>query len=189
MKYVYMKIMGAIEQSIVYGAKASLIELLGRDVKLIQECELPTYACEPGRNQYYARAIIERLLHELPVDCDKIVGVTDVDLCTPVLTFVYGEAQLGGHAAVVSTHRLRQEYYRLPGNDEVLGRRLVTECLHELGHCFGLIHCSDFQCAMFFSSTILNIDDKQCRFCVKCQEYFSKKMQKEAHEQEQDTGR
>lgn len=183
MKHVYMKILGSIEQPVVHGVTAPLIKLLGRDVKVIQEIGSPQYAFEPGRDQYYAKAIIERLLRELPADCDKMIGVTDVDLCTPILTFVYGEAQLDGHVAVVSIHRLRQEYYRLPGSHEVLVRRLLTECVHELGHCFGLIHCSDFRCAMFFSNTILNIDDKECRFCVKCQDYFNER-QKEAHEQE-----
>jgi archaemetzincin len=188
MNYVYLKIMGSFEQSLVREVIEPLIRLLGREVKVLHETGSPDYAFEPRRNQYYAKAIIERLLSRLPADCDKMIGVTDVDLCTPILTFVYGEAQLDGRVAVVSTHRLRQEFYRLPGSHEVLVRRLLTECLHELGHCFGLVHCSDFRCAMFFSSTILNIDDKQCRFCVKCQKYFSTR-QREAHEQEQNIGR
>ena len=188
MKYVYIKIMESLDQAIVRRVTGTLAVLLNREVKVIQKCEIPQYAFVPERDQYYAREIIERLLCELPGDCDKLIGVTAVDLCTPILTFVYGEAQMGGRVAVVSTHRLRQEYYRLPQNDEVFFQRLLTECLHELGHCYGLIHCNDFRCAMFFSNTILNVDEKEGKFCVKCQEYFGK-MPKEAHEQEQDTGR
>ena len=36
----------------------------------------------------------------------RVLGLTDVDLFIPILTFVFGEAQLGGRAAVVSTARL-----------------------------------------------------------------------------------
>ena len=184
-----MNIMGSLDQSVIDGVTTSLVELLARDVKVVNNPALPDYALDSCRDQYYARAIIERLLHELPLDCDRMIGVTDVDLCTPILTFVYGEAQLDGQVAVVSTYRLRQEFYHLPASDAVLARRLITECLHELGHCYGLVHCSDFRCAMFFSSTIVNIDAKECRFCVNCQEYFKSIVQKEAHEQEQDIGR
>ena len=70
---------------------------------------------------------------------DRVLAVTDVDLFIPVLTFVYGEAQLGGRAAVVSTARLSVEP-RAPTTPAV-ARRLVKETVHELGHTFGLLHC------------------------------------------------
>ena len=54
-----------------------------------------------------------------PRDAEKILGVVDVDLFIPILTFVFGEAQLKGIGAVVSTHRLHNRFYGLPEDREV----------------------------------------------------------------------
>ena len=45
----------------------------------------------------------------------------------PVLTYVFGEAQLNGKAAVVSIYRLRDELYGLPKNPQKLKERLEKE--------------------------------------------------------------
>lgn len=176
--------MGSIRDSLCSDLISKLSDTLQLPIELEHDSDYPNSAFEPKRNQYYARKIIETLLHDLPKDCEKMICVTDVDLCTPVLTFVYGEAQLDGKVAVVSTNRLRQEFYGMPENGQLLLERLVKECLHELGHCFGLVHCSSKYCVMYFSSNILNIDNKQSRYCVKCQKFLLAKIRKEEHGQE-----
>ena len=65
-------------------------------------------------------------------DGAKILGVTDLDLFIPVFTFVFGEAQLGGCAALISTRRLRQEFYGLPPDTGLLFTRAEKEAVHEL---------------------------------------------------------
>lgn len=176
--------MGAVQGSVCTGLISQLNSMLQLSVELENDTKYPPAAFEPKRNQYYARKIIEIILQDLPDDCEKMICVTDVDLCTPVLTFVYGEAQLNGKIAVVSTKRLRQEFYGMPQNDELLLERLVKECLHELGHCYGLVHCSSKYCVMYFSSNILNIDNKQSNYCVNCQNFLMTKVGKEEHDQE-----
>jgi archaemetzincin len=96
------------------------------------------------------------------------LGVTDLDLYIPVLTFVFGEAQLAGGRAVVSTLRLRQEFYGLPADPELLGERLLKEALHELGHTYGLRHCPDYTCVMSSSNGVERIDLKSAEFCPTC---------------------
>jgi archaemetzincin len=184
MKSIYVRTIGSVQSNIRDGLISVLGDLLQRRVKLIRDTGHPSLAFEPKRNQYYARTIIETLFNILPEDCEKMVCVTDLDLCTPILTFVYGEAQLDGKIAIVSTNRLKQEFYNLPKNDYLLLRRLIKECLHELGHCYGLVHCSSKYCVMHFSSNIINIDNKQCHYCVRCQDYFMAKTRKEEHGQE-----
>lgn len=184
MAIVYLRSMGSIQDSVCNGLISALHDALKMPVKLERDTERPLSAFEPKRNQYYARKIIEILLQDLPEDCEKMICVTDVDLCTPVLTFVYGEAQLDGQVAVVSTNRLKQEFYSLPTDDRLLLQRLVKESLHEIGHCYGLVHCSSKQCVMYFSNNILNIDNKQSHYCVKCHDFFMGRMRKEEHGQE-----
>ena len=76
------------------------------------------------------------------------LGVTVGDLYVPLLTFVFGEAQVDGSCATVSTARLRKEFYGLPADEALLRERLLKESLHELGHTFGLRHCADWRCVM-----------------------------------------
>ena len=184
MKSVYVRTIGAVQSNVCDRLVSFLGDLLQRDVKLIHDAKYPRLAFEPKRNQYYARTIIETVLQVIPDDCEKMICVTDLDLCTPILTFVYGEAQLNGKIAIVSTKRLNQEFYNLPRNDNLLLQRLIKESLHELGHCYGLVHCNSEFCFMHFSSNIINIDNKQCHYCVKCKDYFMAKTRKEEHGQE-----
>jgi len=176
-KYIYLKAIGSVEPSILEDAVKSLSSI--SPCRIIKDHEYPLFAFEPKRNQYYARKIIERLVCGLPPDCEKLIGVTDIDLCTPVLTFVYGEAQFDGRVALVSLNRLRQEYYDLPSNNELLVERLVKVCTHELGHCYGLFHCNDPKCVMHLSNNILGIDSKKRTFCVRCADFFNKRNRKE----------
>jgi archaemetzincin len=104
----------------------------------------------------------------LPGDAERVLGVTNVDLFIPVLTFVFGEAQLGGPAGVVSFFRLDNRFYGLPENGELLLARLVKECVHEVGHTYGLLHCPDPDCVMRSSTYVEQIDLKQASFCIEC---------------------
>jgi archaemetzincin len=85
-----------------------------------------------------------------------------------VLTFVFGEAQLEGSCAVVSTARLREEFYGLPARDDLLRERLLKEATHEIGHTFGLRHCPDWSCVMASSHAVEVMDVKGAEFCKSC---------------------
>jgi archaemetzincin len=125
----------------------------------------PAFAYDPGREQYLAAALLDRLA-DLPGG--RVLGVTGHDLFNPVLTFVFGEAQMPGRAAVFSVHRLREEFYGLPPNPGLLRKRAMKEALHELGHTFGLAHCRDASCVMSSSHSVEGVDGQGeglCRWC------------------------
>jgi archaemetzincin len=94
--------------------------------------------------------------------------VVSADLYIPILTFVFGEAQLKGSCAVVSLHRLRQEFYGLPADPQLLTSRLIKEAVHELGHTLGIPHCEDYGCVMAPSHAVEWIDLKNSGFCEAC---------------------
>jgi len=122
---------------------------------------------DPARNQYYSTAILQAM-QPLAEKGARLLAVTSLDLYVPVLTFVFGEAQLNGGCAVVSSHRLREEFYGLPGREELLWDRLVKEAVHELGHTFGLRHCDDWRCVMTSSHGVERLDVKGAEFCEIC---------------------
>jgi archaemetzincin len=129
------------------------------------------FAYDSLRGQYHSSAILKRLRRLPTAESWRVLGVADADLFIPILTYVFGEAQLGpadATAAVVSMYRLRQEFYGMPADPEVLTARLLKESLHELGHTFGLRHCPDYACVMSPSLGVENIDLKLAQFCTYC---------------------
>ena len=98
----------------------------------------------------------------------KVLGVTDQDLFIPILTYVFGEAQLGGRVAVVSTARLTEDV-ALAG-PRLFEDRLVKEAIHELGHVFGLTHCATPVCVMGRSGGVRDVDSKRADLCEDCLE-------------------
>lgn len=125
------------------------------------------FAFDERRRQYHSTAILQKLEKAAEPDV-RVLGVTACDLYVPVLTFVFGEAQLEGSSAVVSMARLKDEFYGLPPRPDLLHERLLKEAVHELGHTFGLRHCSDWQCVMSSSHAVERLDIKSVEFCAAC---------------------
>jgi len=126
-----------------------------------------SFALDQGRRQYHSTAILQRLERV----CDpgiRVLGVTACDLFVPVLTFVFGEAQLDGACATVSTARLKEEVYGMPPREDLFRQRLLKEAVHELGHTFGLRHCVDWRCVMTSSHAVERLDVKTVDFCQAC---------------------
>ena len=126
------------------------------------------FAFHPERRQYHSSEILAKMQEQVNARCWRLLGVAAVDLYIPILTFVFGEAEMGGRCALVSLHRLRQEFYGLPDDPELLRQRLLKEAVHELGHTLELTHCDDYQCVMAASHAVEWIDLKDSRLCVTC---------------------
>ena len=129
---------------------------------------IPQNAYDAKRGQYQSVEIMKMLAQSAPRDAAKVLGITDVDLAIPMLTFLFGQAQFDGPIAVVSLCRLHQEFYGLPPQEKLLRERTVKEVLHELGHTFGLMHCSEPKCAMSLATHIELVDSKDEQYCTRC---------------------
>lgn len=129
-------------------------------------------ARDETRNQYDSTKILLQLNKRSSArTASKRLAVFPHDLFIPVLTFVFGEAALGGNDAIVSYFRLANERYGLPADYDLLLDRLIKESVHELGHLFGLRHCKRDACVMRSSTSVEEIDLKGRRFCSECARY------------------
>lgn len=128
----------------------------------------PDLEFDPRRGQYSAPGVLKKVLAAIPGQVDKMLAVTSRDLFIPMLSFVYGQAQLNGRSAVVSLARLRQEFYSLPPNAVVLAARARKEAVHEAGHLYDLVHCDTPGCAMSLATNVRQLDLKSDALCTAC---------------------
>lgn len=167
MRYLYVGATPEVDTGVLAAVRTQVAVQFGEPV---METALPSidFAFDEARGQYRSIAVLERLARSCPRDARKFLVITGRDLFIPVLTFVFGQAQLGGRVAVVSLARLEQEFYGLRRDREVLLERAHKEALHELGHTFGMVHCPERSCAMSLATNVRQIDLKQAAYCAAC---------------------
>jgi len=127
----------------------------------------------PARSQYNANDMIQKLV-PMAGENEKILGLTDLDLFIPVLSYIFGQAYLGGAVALVSGHRLDNARYGLKQDPELFSERLLKCIIHELGHAFGLKHCHMPGCVMVATTYVEEMDQKVDLFCHECQSELSR---------------
>lgn len=166
---------GKVDRALLEKLSPDLEKIFGQKVKVSQTPLNFEFAYNPERKQYYSTAILEKLSDSRSVgqetgsaNCERVLGVIDVDLYVPDLNFVFGEADGVEKKAVISTKRLRPEYYGLPKNEGLFLERTLKESVHELGHTYGLGHCPDKKCVMHFSNSLEDTDIKSYSFCEDC---------------------
>ncbi len=159
---------GQVDQKVLEHLMEALRGTFGKECEVLPSEPVPTGAFNPYRNQYLSDSFLEELGKLESKGAIKILGVTEVDLYTRGLNFVFGQARLGGREAVISLARLRQSFYGLPEDKRLLLERALKEAVHELGHTWGLSHCPDPLCVMHFSNSLQDTDIKKAEFCSRC---------------------
>ena len=168
MKLIQLLPIGSPDPGLMRDLGAQLAAQFRVGCELLPKALDPRFAYHAERDQYHSSEILRRMQELAGPATWRLLGVTDFDLYIPILTFVFGEAQLGGPCAVVSLHRLHQEFYGLPPDEDLLRERLVKEAAHELGHTLQLTHCENYDCVMASSHAVEWIDVKGAAFCGAC---------------------
>jgi archaemetzincin len=170
MKRLQIISIGELDHVVLEGIAVELANHFVVPCEVLPQSIDPTFSFHGERNQFHSSKLLAELQKFVGPHTWRILGIAGIDLYIPILTFVFGEAQMGGPASVVSYYRLRQQFYGLPPDGDLLRQRLLKEAVHELGHTLDLTHCDDYRCAMSASHSVELIDLKENAFCSNCAE-------------------
>ncbi len=147
---------------------ANLQTLLGTPVEMLAAMPIPEEAFQPHRGQYDAGLVLKHLARFSFPHQSRLLAITDVDLCTPIHTFVFGEAELGLTRAIVSDFRLKHREDGIMASESTYYERLAKVALHEIAHTLSLYHCETPKCLMRFSYGLSHLDELDIFFCERC---------------------
>lgn len=164
--------LGQVDPLVLSIVAANIQAVLDLPVEIAMPRPKPAFAYLSTRSQYDAVQIIKALANERTGAALKL-AITPYDLCIPILTYVYGESQLGGRAAVASTHRLVHHQ-----SQERTYQRIAKIAVHEVGHVFGLEHCWETGCLMRFSKQLEQLDQLPMHFCSACEYEIARRRKK-----------
>jgi archaemetzincin len=165
---LYVTALGRVDEEALGAIEICLWQAFGFEIQRMSPRGEPEFAYDVQRKQYSSVLVLRELLGRIPTEAFRVLAVTEKDLFIPMLSFVFGQAQVNGSAAVVSLARLRQEFYGLPPNRTLFLARSMKEAVHEMGHTFGLTHCMDSACPMSLSNAIAQVDRKGTELCRNC---------------------
>ena len=158
---------GELDSALIEAIAGEIERVFGYKTEIGPILQDLSFALDQNRQQYNSTLILDQLAAKIPANAVKVIAIAQVDLFIPILTHVYGEAQLGGAVCVVSTFRLNEG----PSAVNILKKyndRIVKEAVHELGHTFNLRHCPEQTCIMHYCRNEEDVDrksDQLCRYC------------------------
>ncbi len=160
--------MGAVPLTGLRVVAANLQTMLEAPVEMLPAMAIPEEAFQPQRGQYDARLALQYLTRFFVPGHSRLLAITDVDLCTPILTFVFGLSELGRKLAIVSDFRLKHMDDGLMASEGLYYERLAKVALHEMAHTFSLYHCESPRCLMRVSRRPSHLDELDIFFCERC---------------------
>ena len=167
-KLIAVQPLGGVREDVLEIIAANLQAFFQIRTKVFPDLPIPDGAYSSHRGQYNCYPILKFLGASKPHDAIKIIGVTDVDLFIPILTYVFGEAELGGNATVISMYRLARTKDRQHIPPKQLFERAAKIAIHELAHTFHLPHCKEDRCIMGTFPVLSHIDERPVYFCRYC---------------------
>ena len=166
---IVLQPLNEIDRRILEILRQSLENTFKSAVKVKAQISSMDYAYVPNRKQYLTSPILSALGNCKMETGYRCLGIVDVDLYSPGLNFVFGQADISAGMAIISLHRLRQERYGMPPDEKIFQERVIKEAVHELGHTYYLNHCPNVRCVMHFSNSLSDTDIKEANFCSRCQ--------------------
>jgi archaemetzincin len=143
-------------------------------LEVLPSAALPRSTFYAKRRRYRAEKLLDFLEARRPSDGKRILGLTGVDISTTKPPYddwgILGLATLDGGACVLSSFRCK----RGAKNAEHARIRLGKTAVHEIGHTFGLPHCTTIGCLMEDAQGKVATTDREYDLCARCRERLIK---------------
>jgi archaemetzincin len=125
-----------------------------------------------GVQQLFSKDLLGALQARLPSSAYGLVGVTMSDLFPdPSWNFVFGEARFSDRVGVYSFARYDPAFHREPrgpNTEHKILERSLKVMSHEIGHMFGIAHCTAYRCLMNGSNSLDETDGSPMHVCPVC---------------------
>jgi len=128
-----------------------------------------------GRRQLDARALLDWLRWQRPVDATCMLALTLEDLHDDTAQWLFGyasiDARVGVHSMLRYDPGFDDTHARGPGFRAVIKSRALRVVAHEVAHMFGLrhcLHCLHFRCIMNPIAGLEDLDALPLRLCPVC---------------------
>jgi archaemetzincin len=131
----------------------------GVTAKVLDPVPMFDEALEKKRSQYDATLIINLLADRVPKDALVYIGITDRDLYSEGLNFVFGEASLNWRCGVYSLVRYQTK------DEALFTRRSLKLLAHEAGHILSIEHCVTYACVMQGANNLREDDGHPMHLC------------------------
>jgi archaemetzincin len=169
---VILQPLSAVPNDLLLMLKDSIPNFYPVSVRIAKPVSMPLMAYYKPRNRYKADSILAFLQQIKPAGIRIVAGITALDISTRKDTVNdYGVMGFGlrpGYVCVVSTFRLVKDTPSQP----LLFQRTLKTIVHELGHNFGLLHCTNKHCIMADAKGKLN-QDNETGLCAKCRKMLN----------------
>ncbi len=129
------------------------------EAKLLDPLPMFEPALAVDRNQYEDDIMIRYLRKRMPEDALMYIGITDKDLFSRGLNFVFGSGNLVNRCGVYSLIRLESK------DASLFLRRSLGLMTHEAGHILGVTHCVQYHCLMNGANSLDESDRAPLYLC------------------------
>jgi archaemetzincin len=171
---VYIQPLGSMDTSYTAYLKNHISNFYKVDVQVLKNEALPRNAFYAARNRYIADSLLLFLQSRSGTKNEYVLGATHFDISTSKGNISnWGVMGLGfepGKACVISTFRIKNNIKNRQHEME----RFLKLALHELGHNFGLKHCTSQHCIMVDAEGKNKLDG-EVGLCKSCTIYLQKK--------------
>ena len=145
-----------------YGRK-----FFGVDVRVLEGISMadldPRRRTHYGEPQVNAADILDALESRIPEDAYCVIALTTEDLYpSEDFNYVFGLARLKRRVGVFSFARYESD------NHTLAVERALKVMTHEVGHMFGITHCTHFACNMNGSNHLEELDREPMHLCPVC---------------------
>ena len=96
MKHLQLLTVGELDGVVIEGIAVELANHFGLPCEVLSDSIDPQFAFHGERRQYHSSQILAQMSKFVGPKTWRLLAVTGNDLYIPILTFVFGEAQMGG---------------------------------------------------------------------------------------------